>query len=90
MGLTTGNGIREKVCPGCGLRKRLNEFPFDFTEGESQGFRHCHCKACHAEATRQEQLKFNLMRARAIELGIWDSVNARAKEEAKRHLEMRA
>ncbi len=86
MAVTVRNGIRGKVCPRCDLWKPLVEFPSDITKGESQGFTHCRCKACHAEEGKQKRLRFRMMKERAIKLGMWDSINARAKEEAERRL----
>jgi hypothetical protein len=88
MSVTFENGIEGKVCPGCGLWKPLSEFYSDSTKGESQGFTHCHCKSCHAEAGKLERLKFRVMRERAVELGMWESVDARAQQEVKRRLGM--
>lgn len=78
------NGIAGKVCGGCRTWKQLSDFPHDRTKGSSEGFRHCRCKACHARARMEQRLKFRIMKERAIELGMWDSINTRAEMEAKR------
>jgi hypothetical protein len=86
MRVTFENGIAGKVCPGCHLWKPLSEYYFDATKGESQGFTPCHCKSCRAEAGKQQRLRFRLMRERAVELGIWEPIEARAELEARRRL----
>jgi hypothetical protein len=79
MAVTLRNGIPGKICPHCDLWKPLVEFPSDSTNGASQGFAHCRCKACRAQAGKGRRLKFRMMKERAIKLGMWDSINARAK-----------
>lgn len=84
MSVTFEGGIEGKVCSRCHLWKPLSEFYPDPTKGESQGFTHCRCKSCHAEVAKLERLKFRLTRERAVELGDWDSIEARAKMAAQR------
>lgn len=47
MAVITKNGVDGKVCSTCHVWKPLAEFPTDPTHGQSQGARHCRCKACH-------------------------------------------
>lgn len=86
MSVAFKNGVEGKECARCHVWKRLSEFYFDRTKGESQGFRHCRCKACHTEVRREQRLKFRILKDRAVELGVWDSIDKRAELEAKRRL----
>ena len=86
MGVTFESGIAGKVCPRCHFWNPLSEYYLDPTKGESQGFTHCHCKSCRAEEGKQGRSKIRLMRERAVELGIWESIEGRAEVEARRRL----
>jgi len=86
MSVSFIDGIEGKECAGCHVWKPLSEFYSGNTKGKTQGFRHCRCKTCHAEAGSQRRLNLRFMKDRAVELGIWESIETRAHAEANRRL----
>jgi hypothetical protein len=86
MSVTSKNGIEGKECARCHIWKPLSAFYFDSTKGKSQGFRHCQCKACHAAVRTEQGAMFRTLKDRAVKLGVWDSIDDRAKVDAKRRL----
>ena len=50
MAVIQRHGVDGKVCSTCQTWKPLTDYYPDQSKRESQGFRHCRCKACHSAA----------------------------------------
>jgi hypothetical protein len=57
MAIIISNGVAGKVCSTCRKWKPLEEFPTDPSHGPSQGHRHCRCKECHREKSKERRAK---------------------------------